>query len=312
MTNLTDNIPQYLKQKRKLSEKSKNTYTFVLTMFLSRVNDKDIGDLTHEDLSDFIDFMEDQNCAKTTINLAMSACLGFFRWAAFERLWKGSIADIEYIATEKKPPIIMAAPDYDHEVIADLVEWSANYTQCKTVIEKRDAFMVLAASSSGARLGKELCGLTRGHVDWQHGRALVIGKGNKEGKLRFSDIALAAGRSYLQARAEMDGKSGQSLASLPLFARHHSNITKPLDYAGAYKSLKKRVFELFGEQKSQAFHPHLLRHEFVTDVLVRTGNLKLAQELARHVNIQTTQRYAHLSEEDLDREYRKIFNRTLV
>ena len=38
------------------------------------------------------------------------------------------------------------------------------------------------------------------------------------------------------------------------------------------------------------------------------GNLRLAQELARHKNIAITQRYAHLSDDDLDRGYHEIFN----
>lgn len=308
---LTDYIPKYLDQKRKLTPKSRSTYAFVLKLFLSPI-EKEIADLTHNDLSSFIARLEKERIAKTTINLAVSAALGFYRWAAFERLWNGSIADVEYIATEQKPPIVTAAPDYDRSVVAELVEWAYSYTKYKSVIEKRDAFLVLAASSSGARLGKELCELTRGQVDWERGRAIVIGKGNHEGKLLFSDIALDSGRAYLQARAEMDGKSGQSLASLPLFARHHNNTTKPLGYHGAYKSLKKRAVLLFGPERAAAFHPHMLRHEFVTQILIETGNLKLAQELARHVNIGTTQRYAHLAEEDQDRWHKEIFNRTPV
>jgi site-specific recombinase XerC len=45
----------------------------------------------------------------------------------------------------------------------------------------------------------------------------------------------------------------------------------------------------------------------VTTVLRASGNLKLAQELARHSNIQVTQRYAHLSDDELDKGYYEIF-----
>jgi site-specific recombinase XerD len=47
----------------------------------------------------------------------------------------------------------------------------------------------------------------------------------------------------------------------------------------------------------------------VTTVLRASGgNLKLAQELARHRNITVTQRYAHLSDDELDRGYYDIFD----
>jgi len=45
----------------------------------------------------------------------------------------------------------------------------------------------------------------------------------------------------------------------------------------------------------------------VTTVLRASGNLKLAQELARHRSISVTQRYAHLSDDELDRGYYAIF-----
>lgn len=310
MNTLQETTSIYLKGKRKLSPKSRKTYGFVLNLFSSSVDGKPIADLTHQDVSGFISSLDKGLYAKSTINLAVTAVTGFFEWAAFQRLWPGELGDIQFVADDGKSNLVAAAPEYDREIVAGIVNWASNYTRYKELIEKRDAFMILAASSSGARLGKELCELTRGQVDWDQGRAIVIGKGNKIGKLRFSEIALDAGRLYLQARAEMDGRSGQSLSSLPLFARHHNNATKPLGYPGAYKTLKKLVVTLFGEGKRSAFHPHLLRHEFVTMVLLMTGNLKLAQELARHTNIQNTQRYAHLAEEDQDRAHRKIFNRS--
>jgi site-specific recombinase XerC len=54
-------------------------------------------------------------------------------------------------------------------------------------------------------------------------------------------------------------------------------------------------------------YPHSFRYYFVTTILRASGNLKLAQELARHSNIQITQRYAHLSDDELDKGYYEIF-----
>lgn len=309
MTTITQLSPLYLRDKRKLAPRSRTTYGFALQLFADRLDNKPVGDLTHQDLSGFIAMLEREQYAKATINLTVTAVTGFFEWAAFQRHWPGDLADIHYVAEQGKTNLVAAAPEYDRAIVAGLLDWAAGYTRHKELIDKRDAFLILAASSSGARLGKELCELKRGQVDWEQGRALVIGKGNKEGKLRFSDIALESGRHYLKQRAAMDGKSGLPLSSLPLFAQHHARAPKPLGYFGAYKSLKKLTARLFGEEKRSAFHPHLLRHEFVTQVLIETGNLKLAQELARHSSISNTQRYAHLAEEDQDRAYREIFNK---
>ncbi len=146
------------------------------------------------------------------------------------------------------------------------------------------------------------------------GKAAVLGDLGRTKEMDAVLTSLAEVRgggqvAYLQARAEMDGKSGLAIASLPLFSRHRGKQTKALGYPGAYKTLKKRVRALCGIDGERAFHPHLMRHEFVTMVLIATGNLKLAQDLARHTNIQNTQRYAHLAEEDQDRAHKEIFNR---
>jgi integrase/recombinase XerC len=63
--------------------------------------------------------------------------------------------------------------------------------------------------------------------------------------------------------------------------------------------------------ESGAITPHSFRHFFVTTVLRASGgNLKLAQELARHKSIAVTQRYAHLSNDELDQGYWEIFDHT--
>jgi integrase len=72
--------------------------------------------------------------------------------------------------------------------------------------------------------------------------------------------------------------------------------------------INQRVAEAIGKEHVGTITPHSFRHYFVTTILVASqGNLKLAQELARHKNIAVTQRYAHLSDDELDRGYHDIF-----
>ena len=70
----------------------------------------------------------------------------------------------------------------------------------------------------------------------------------------------------------------------------------------------QRVREALGEEAVGTITPHSFRHYFVTTILGSTGNLKLAQVLARHTNIAVTQRYSHLSDNELDQEYQQIFD----
>jgi integrase len=139
---------------------------------------------------------------------------------------------------------------------------------------------------------------------------MIVGKGDREAVVRFSRRALAALREYLSARATLDGASGRSLASLPLFARHDRGAgkkVKPITTATGRNIVTQRVREALGDFSVGTITPHSFRHYFVTIVLKGSGNLKLAQELARHQSIAVTQRYAHLSDDELDKGYWEIF-----
>ncbi len=73
--------------------------------------------------------------------------------------------------------------------------------------------------------------------------------------------------------------------------------------------VSERVRQALGDQAEGRITPHSFRHYFVTTVLRASGNLKLAQELARHASIQVTQRYAHISDDELDKGYHEIFEK---
>jgi hypothetical protein len=55
--------------------------------------------------------------------------------------------------------------------------------------------------------------------------------------------------------------------------------------------------------------PLFARHDKGTDKKISSGNLKLAQALARPENIQITQRYAHIDDDELDKGYYEIFEK---
>jgi len=175
--------------------------------------------------------------------------------------------------------------------------------------EARDHAFLLTLADTGLRV-HEACKLRRGDIDWNEGRAIILGKGDKQAVVRFSTRAMHALKEYLSTRSELDGRSGRPLASLPLFARHDKGAgrkIKPITTTSGRNIVKERVKEYLGAELVGKITPHSFRHYFVTTVLKGSGNLKLAQELARHSNIQVTQRYAHLNNDELDKGYYEIF-----
>lgn len=172
----------------------------------------------------------------------------------------------------------------------------------------RDRAFVLTLVDTGLRIS-EACCLKRGDMDWQEYRAIIIGKGDKQAVVRFSNRSIRALEDYLRARASVDPNSRTPLASQPLFARHDitaSKKIKPISAGGMWKAIKDRMTEAGVDR--QLVRIHDFRHYFVTMTYLAKGNLKLSQELARHESISTTNRYAHFGGE-ADAAYDEIFNK---
>ena len=175
----------------------------------------------------------------------------------------------------------------------------------------RDRAFLLTLADTGFRV-HEACKLRRGDVDWNEQRAIIIGKGDKQAVVRFTLRSIQAIKDYLSNRAVLDGSSGKQLTSLPIFARHDNGAgkkVKPMTPTTGRRIVQERVAQLLGQEMVGRITPHSFRHYFVTSVLRGTGNLRYAQELARHKNIEVTQRYTHLSNDELDKAYYEVFEK---
>jgi integrase/recombinase XerC len=99
---------------------------------------------------------------------------------------------------------------------------------------------------------------------------------------------------------------------LSLFARHDKGPgkkIKPITPTTGRNIVAEKVKQTLGSEAAGQITPHSFRHYFVSTILRSSGNLKLAQALARHENIQITQRYAHINDDELDQGYFEIFEK---
>lgn len=143
---------------------------------------------------------------------------------------------------------------------------------------------------------------------------MIHGKGNQQAVIRFSPRSFQALKDYLAARAALDLQTAhrekKHVEELPLFARHDrgsGRLIRRLSTTGARKAIEGRVAQALEGQAVSRITPHTFRHYFVTMVLRGSGNLRLAQILARHQEISTTQLYAHLTDSEVDERYWELF-----
>jgi integrase/recombinase XerC len=253
--------------------------------------------------------------APTTERLYLTALAGFYEYLSAERLCEINLPRIRLLIRQRARKPGQRLPQFPFNNIEKILDYTRNIARLSTedpvgqLINYRDRAFLLTLADTGLRV-HEACGLRRGDVDWNEGRAIIIGKGNQQAVVRFSRRSLGAIKDYLALRSSLDGSSGRALGSLPLFARHDRGTgkkVKPITTTTGRNIVTQRVREALGNEAVGTITPHSFRHYFVTVVLRASGNLKLAQELARHKNIAVTQRYAHLSDDELDKGYWDIF-----
>jgi site-specific recombinase XerD len=260
--------------------------------------------------------------APATEQLYLQAVKGFYEYVDSERLADINQSRVRVLIRQRARRPGIRFPQFPMDEIENLLTKVEDVESLITPSDDehlenaklrayRDRAFLLALADTGLRV-HEACKLRRGDIDWNEQRAIVIGKGDKQAVVRFTSRALRAIKEYLSQRSALDGVSGKQLTSLPLFARHDKGAgkkVKAMTPTTGRNIVKERVMELLDKDMAGKITPHSFRHYFVTSVLRGSGNLKLAQELARHSNIQVTQRYTHLSNEELDKAYYEIFEK---
>lgn len=246
----------------------------------------------------------------------ITATVGLYEFIAGENLAPVNLPRVRLLVKQRTRIPGVRLPQFPKNDIEKVIDYAEGLTikttesQEERLINLRDRAFLICLADTGMRV-HEACNLRRGDIDWFEGRAIIIGKGNKEAVLRFSKRSIKALKDYLQTRAELDGVGGKALASLPVFARHDKAAGKKIKAVSTTTGraiVNQRVRECLGEEAVGTITPHSFRHYFVTTILGNTGNLKLAQVLARHTNIAVTQRYSHLADDELDKKYSEIFD----
>lgn len=275
----------------------------------------DINIITEDFTSKYAKYLK--SYASSTETLYINVFKNFLEYLTAENLISLNLHQIKLLITQRtrKPGIRLPQfPLQDIEKIlffAETLPDKVAETENDRLINYRDAAFLITLADTGLRI-HEICGLRRGDIDWFEKRAIIIGKGNKQAVIRFSDRSIMAMRNYLELRGVKDGSGSMQLSSYPVFARHDKGAGKrilPITTKTGRMIVTQRVKECLGSEAAGTITPHSFRHYFVSTVLHETGNLKIAQEFARHTNIAVTQRYSHLTNKELDDTYSKIFNK---
>lgn len=327
---INDAIETYLRSvERSRSKRTMYAYKNALQAFRETLQKKklDPAAMPIQDLTEapFLKFVERLSVyATSTEQMYLQAVKGFYLYADAEGWIRVSQSRLTVIIRQRARRPGVRLPQFPAEEIETLLGKVAAVTNLLAsaagaeealnakLRAYRDRAFIIVLAETGLRV-HEACNLRRGDINWNERLAVIVGKGNKQAVIRFTSRAIQAVKEYLSQRAELDGNSGKQLSALPLFARHDKGAgkkIKPMTPTTGRNLVKERAEQFLGKELAEKITPHSFRHYFVTAALRGTGgNLRIAQELARHASIQVTQRYAHLTNEELDEAYYEIFEK---
>jgi integrase/recombinase XerC len=155
----------------------------------------------------------------------------------------------------------------------------------------RDAAMLELLYGSGLRVS-ELSALDVNDVSLSAGEVRVLGKGRKERIVPVGSKAIESLSRYLEQRALL-AKAGDPSASRALFLGRRGTrlgVRRVQTLVQRYGALGAGRADL---------HPHALRHSCATHMLEGGADLRAIQEMLGHSSLSTTQRYTHVSLDQL-------------
>ncbi len=269
----------YLTIEKNRSRKTRENYERYLKSFIKFSGITSPLAIDEEIVRDFRRDLDGRNMKRITQGYYVIALRNFLKYLMKRKLKvlapdmielpKVTRADIEVLSYEELERLLVAPKGGDLRSL-------------------RDRAILEMFFSTGLRLS-ELCNLTR-FTDWKSGEISVRGKGDKVRVVFVSDRAKKAVEAYLEKREDVEEAL---FVSLNKKGKAIGKITPR-----SVERLVEHWAKAAGLPLSK-IHPHTLRHEFATDLLVNGADLRSVQVLLGHANIATTQIYTHLTNKEL-------------
>jgi len=285
----------HLKYERNASLHTLRNYASDLDQFYRHLTRTPRGDARPEPaleqidnltIREFLGALYRQGNGKSSVARKLATLRSFMKFLASEGWIPGNPARIVASPRQEK-----RLPEYLRlDTVAELIEAA----DTKTPLGKRDRAILELLYAAGVRAG-ELVGLDLGDLDLREGLIRVVGKGRKERIVPFGRSASEALQDYLHVRRELHkpGRSGGQPFPEAVFLNFRGGR---LTTRGVGALVNRYVM---GLAEKLRVHPHTLRHTFATHMLNAGADLRAIQELLGHESLSTTQKYAHVSVEQV-------------
>ena len=249
----------------------------------------DPAEIDHISIRDFLSHLHQRKNAKSSIARKLAAIRSFYRFLYSQ----GKVAS-NPARLVRNPRLPDRKPRF---LSLGEVETILRLPDRNTDRGVRDRAILELLYASGLRVS-ELVQANVEDLSLDQRLVKVYGKGKRERLVPFGGKAEKALLGYLARRRNL--------------LRRQKSVREPnalfLNLRGGRLSARSIERNLQQYMKKSALllnvHPHLFRHSFATHLLNNGADLRCIQELLGHKNLSTTQKYTHLSINELLRVYR--------
>lgn len=289
-----NNYLKHLTEKRRLSPGSIETYRANLTSWIDFLEEEyrkaapgpRVNSIL---LRKYLSRRRQESVSVRTLAGFISALSGFQRYLAHDKKQTKYLCKLRKLRFTEKIPDFLSQKESE-----ELFGW----LEKDGYLAYRDYMMVLLFYLSGVRRA-EMAGLRLQDIDFKRHFMSVTGKGNKQ---RFVPYGEALGddlRNYLESRRSFVGQKSGHQGFLFLNYRGEPLTTRSID----------RIVKKYCSRLGKRVTPHMLRHSFATHMLENGADILAIKELLGHSSLATTQKYTHVTTEQLKAVYNKAHPR---
>lgn len=274
-----------LKVERNFSDHTLKAYHDDLAQFNQFLEQEllNLRTFEYKDARNYLSYLYSNNLKRTTVSRKISTLRTFYEfWMTQDTSVNNPFIQLVHPKKEQYLPQFF----YEEEM-------EALFNTVSNDAKKglRDRVVIELLYATGIRVS-ELVNIKVMDLDMNLPGVKVLGKGNKERFVPFGEFCRQSIEQYLEKFKPLKSK------------RHPYLIVNmkgdPITERGVRYLLNDVVERTAGVTE---IHPHKLRHTFATHLLNQGADIRTVQSLLGHVNLSTTGKYTHVSNQQLRKVY---------
>lgn len=286
ISELAEGFLEYARYELNFSADTILKYRDCLKCFARDVGDKPVSKLEVQDFVRLKRLMIDRGLSEARISSVVFAVRSFLHYCRdFLKLETLNPKQIRPPKRVKREVIFLTKEEIEAFIgTIDISKW--NGLRFRTLVE--------VLLGTGMRIGEALS-LNRKSIDWEKREAKIVGKGNKERRVFFTERSLGWIKKYLEGRHD-----------------NHEAVFITKGEPG--RLTRKDIWRYFKYHREKAkifkkLTPHIIRHTVATNLVFNGCPIVHIKEILGHDKLDTTCKYyLGIDREQAKRAHRKFLN----